>query len=176
MRRNIFPSALALAFTVLVSACLLTPAARAAGYLEFDGIPGESASNQFEGWIEIDSIQFGANRAIAWVNGSPRPGSVVVSDVVVTKRIDRASPLLFLAAVQGAPKMVKIHFTKHTPDGETVYLRITLHDVLVSSFSTSGSAEFSEEVSLLYTRIDIEYIPETGNPVAVTHTIQAPPS
>ncbi len=165
--------AVRLALALLVGGHLLAPVAQAAGYLEFEGIPGESTNRDFENWIEIESIQFNAGRPISRPGGSPVPGKPIVSDLSLIKRMDRASPLLFLAAVTGTPKRAEIHFTKPSPQGEKVYLEITLHDVLVSSISTSGSEEFLETVSLNFSRIDMRYIPDKGEPVVVSYTISS---
>jgi len=103
-----------LALALFVAAQCSIPAARAAGYLEFEGIPGEATAPGFENWIEIDSVEFGAR------GGGANP---VFTHIVLSKRPDQASPLLFLASVLGSQREAKIRFTKLTSSGNRrVYL------------------------------------------------------
>src|SRR5690625_1072353 len=152
-----------LALALFVAAQCSIPAARAAGYLEFEGIPGEATAPGFENWIEIDSVEFGAR------GGGANP---VFTHIVLSKRPDQASPLLFLASDLGSQREAKIRFTNLTSSGNRrVYLEITLNDVYVSSMSTTGSSldDFSEEVSLTFRESEIEYIPDEGNPIRVNY-------
>jgi type VI secretion system secreted protein Hcp len=132
-------------------------------FLKIEGIEGEStASGGHDAWIEIDSFGWGESRPPGGTGQSRRRSSVTFSDVSVVKKVDSASPHLYLACASG----------KHYPMAELVvrkagsgdfYFRIRLEDVLVSSVSVSGSADVAEpieEVSITYGKIHWEYSPQ----------------
>src|SRR5262249_32824123 len=78
-------------------------------------------------------------------------GKVTVHDISITKKSDRASPLLFQAAATGRhfPK-VTLHVRKAGGDG---YLTYVLEDVLVSSaHASSGGHRPTESVTLSFAR------------------------
>jgi type VI secretion system secreted protein Hcp len=79
-----------------------------------------------------------------------------ISDIVITKSVDKSSPSLQRACVNGT------HFPKVTIElrkGGKVYLTYTLKDVLVSSFDVSGhgNANPTETVSFSYAKLAIVY-------------------
>lgn len=132
-------------------------------FLKIEGIKGESTAGRgHDDWIEIESFGWGAARSSGGTGQSRRRSSASFGDMTVAKKVDDASPNLYLACASG----------KHYPTAELVvrkagsgdfYFRIRLEDVLVSSVSVSGSAldaEPIEDVSLTYGKIHWEYNPE----------------
>jgi len=122
----------------------------------------------YEGWIELQSMQLGTNRAIASSSsGSTRSGTTpTVSEIVVTKLPDAASAALFRESVQGQARLVVIAFVK---DG-TAYKTMVINDAMISSFLTSvAGADASrdrpmETLTLNFSRITYnaqEKAPET---------------
>jgi len=134
-------------------------------YLEWDGVKGDVTAAGYEGFVEVNSFQYGIGRGI----GSPMGGSKdressapSVSEVVVTKPMDNASVGLFEAALQGKGKKVTVHFAM-TAAGEgnlTDFLSYELKEVLVSGYSlSSGGDQPSESISMNFTAIMMKYIP-----------------
>lgn len=107
-------------------------------YMKYEGVNG-SAKGKHNGWIELESCQVGINRHITNPSGrgSSREANVPsVPEIVITKVQDNASTPLFKESLTGAGKKVTIDFVGK--DGE-VYMSIELENVLISSFSVSGS-------------------------------------
>ncbi|HJW94927.1 MAG TPA: type VI secretion system tube protein Hcp [Thermoanaerobaculia bacterium] len=69
-------------------------------YMKLDTIPGESHDAAHPGWIDIESFSWGATpTASAHTAG----GSCSLHDIVITKKMDKASPALAQAALTGQP-------------------------------------------------------------------------
>jgi type VI secretion system secreted protein Hcp len=72
----------------------------AADYFLFvEGIPGESKDQRYRDQIDVESWTWGQARPFAPV--PMEPSKPTFQDLAVAKRIDRSSPQLALACVQG---------------------------------------------------------------------------
>jgi len=162
---------------------LLTPGKALAAYDCFiclDGIQGEStykggpgSISACPGWIDVVSWSFGETQAATAgrTAGGRAAERVTMQDFKFTKRVDKASPILFQDCASGKhiPRAVLVvrRGVSGGPAGTTQqaveYLKITMTNVLVSSFlnlGNSGSTQAYpiEEVSLNFGKIEIEYI------------------
>jgi len=138
------------------------------GFLQIEGIPGESTDAAHAGWIEILSF----NHAVVQPAGSAtsriggRTGARAdVEDFVITKVVDKASPLLHLYCCQGKHiPSIKVELCQATGD-KHMYMRYTMTDVIVSSVRPSGVANEDvyarpiEEVAFNFGTIQWEYVP-----------------
>lgn len=132
-------------------------------FIKYGSLDGEGTATGFEKWIEVQSFQWGVGRGISSGvgGGSKREASAPsVSEIVVTKTMDAASPLLLKEAIGGKAATVKIHMTQTDNDGKHVaYQKYELHNTLVSGYSlSSGGDRPSESLSLNFTKIDSEYM------------------
>jgi type VI protein secretion system component Hcp len=95
-------------------------------YMIFGDISGSVTTDGFKDWIHVDSFQWGVGRGVTSPHGSEdtREGSEPsVSEVVVTKRMEKASPKLWQDAVGGDfSAKVTIKFTSTTKDKVESYL------------------------------------------------------
>ena len=86
-------------------------------YMNWDGIPGAVTTEGHEKWIELNSLQWGVGRNI----GTAARGAMTreasepnLSEIVITKVLDKASTKLFTEAVAGdLSKTVKISVDHH---------------------------------------------------------------
>lgn len=69
-------------------------------FLKIDTIPGESTSPGHQGWIDVESFSWGASPAQAAREAATSPRCSLHS-LTFTKRIDKASPMLSQAALNG---------------------------------------------------------------------------
>lgn len=155
MKRLLLVSLGALALGLAVAS-----AANAASdyYLKLDGIDGESSSAGHEGSLSVDSFSFGATQMGSWTKGGgasvgraaapsaePPAGSGALT---VSKRYDKASPMLFKACATG--QHIKSAQLTRCQDGACKTYE--LQDVLVSSVSISndGKGGVTEQTSLRY--------------------------
>lgn len=102
------------------------------GYLKIEGVAGESQDSVYADWIEIDSFGNGIRMPTAL-------SSAEFSPLVLRKRIDKSSPLLARACATGEVLgQVKLDLVR-TDTKRVRYYRITMKEVLVSSFSGAGA-------------------------------------
>ena len=125
--------------------------------LELEGIKGESSDKKHPGTIEIDSFSWGVSNAASMSSGSGGgAGKASFSDLSMMTNTCKASPLLMLACATGQHiKSAKLFVRKQGTEQHDYYV-ITLTDLLVSSFQTSGgggSQAPTESFSLNFTKI-----------------------
>lgn len=80
-------------------------------YMQYSGITGDAQSVGHTQWIEVDSFQFGVGRGISSPTGgsSDRESSAPsVSEIVVTKPTDAASPSLFQECLGGPSRELEV--------------------------------------------------------------------
>ena len=73
-------------------------------YMKWDGIDGAVTTKEHEKWIELNSFQFGVGRAIGTAarGAATREASEPhISEITISKRLDKASTKLFMDAVAG---------------------------------------------------------------------------
>jgi type VI secretion system secreted protein Hcp len=146
-------------------------------FLKYDGINGDVTTTGHEKWIEVLSLQWGTGRGItnAGASGADREGSTPsVSEIVVTKDTDSASPNLLRASLGLGPaaegKKVNIDFCKTDTSKPEPYLQLTLENCLVSAYSLDSRGDRpSESVSLNFTKVEFKNTAmgkanETGSP------------
>jgi type VI secretion system secreted protein Hcp len=112
-----------------------------ASYLKVDGADGESTDGGHKNWIDVESWSWGASQPQTMdTGGGGGQARVTLHPLSITARVNKGSNTLFLYCCNGKhiPKVV----LEQTKAGETqqCYLKITLEDVLVESFQTSGSS------------------------------------
>ena len=138
--------------------------ADAAAYIKFDGIDGEATDRDHTTWSDMMSFSQ-TIRLQDDVTISPgetrRRGDVILEDIVVVKELDKASPKLAEAILQGTvfPK-VEIHLTaSYTDAGKVTYFTYELKNVMVTSYSISGTGDTipMEEFSLNFEEIKVTY-------------------
>jgi type VI secretion system secreted protein Hcp len=137
------------------------------GFLEIDGIKGDSLDENHEGWIELESFNHDVRQSTggaASAQGSHAGGRADHGDFSVVKRLDSASPALFMHVCTGR-HIPKITIEMCRALGEkTVFMKYTMEDVIVAGVSPSGSTKGSdliplEEVQFRYGAIHQEYTP-----------------
>jgi type VI secretion system secreted protein Hcp len=126
-------------------------------YMKFEGVDGEATASGHDRWIEIQSCQFTTPPPA--VPRAPAPAGVASGGpgkIVLTKRGDKASPLLSKAAATGKlVPAVQVDVPKTGGQGPNAYLRYELKNVMVSSFSGGGTP--TESLSLNFTKIEFAY-------------------
>jgi type VI secretion system secreted protein Hcp len=148
---------------VCLVSCHLTQV-QAAVFMKFDGIDGESHDAAQRGAIDVLSWSWGASNPGSHAGGGGGgAGKVIMTDVTVTKELDKSSPRLMLACARGELIREAVLICRDSGDEAVEYLKITFSDILVSSYSVSGSgdgdARPTESISFNFTRIEIEYVP-----------------
>ncbi len=130
-------------------------------FLKIDGIAGESQDQHHEGEIELESFSWGETHSVA-APGATAAGKVHIKDFQVMKRMDKASPLLMLAAASGQNFKSAVLTAQKPAEPPQEYLTITLGDLLVSSYQTEATGDPLpvDQVSFSFSRIQISYRPQ----------------
>jgi type VI secretion system secreted protein Hcp len=133
-------------------------------HLDPASIQGESVSLTHPNEIEISSFSWGvSNSPVNTATGSIKGGKVSMTEITVTKSIDKASAQLLKASATGQIlKTAKISWSKST-GGKTPedFLTITLTGVLITSVqqssSRSGEGMGAETVTLSFDKVSMDY-------------------
>ncbi len=143
-------------------------------------IKGDVTEEKHAGWIECNSFQWGVGRGVSSPTGASadrESSAPSVSEIVVTKATDLASPKLLNEALQGQGKKVVIDFCKTDKGLLTVYMTYTLEDCMISGYSVSSGGERpSESCSLNFTKVEYKNIPQKddgtpGTPETVAYDL-----
>jgi type VI secretion system secreted protein Hcp len=137
-------------------------------FMHYDGVEGNVTAKGYEKWIEVQSFQFGSGRGISTPTGGSEnreASAPSVSEVVVTKLMDKASPKLFEAGLIGNEgKMVKVVMTRTGKELAELCM-YKFENTLLSSYSVSSGGQGApmESLSLNFTKFEYSY---TGSDVA----------
>lgn len=138
-------------------------------FIKIKDIPGESKDKSHSNEIDILSILW-SNAVQSSRTGAP--GKASPSDLLsVTKSIDKATPKLFEALATGKHIDEATLVVRKAGSTPVEYLKYTLQDVMVTSYSTSGSDDIpTESISFNYGRIEVQYteLNADGTPGKVT--------
>ena len=140
------------------------------GYLKIGDIKGESTDRRHKEWIEILSISQGLEQQQLATGATRRRGSVVLKDLIITKKLDKATPKLMELCAKGqvVPELVLDIVT----NGKVNY-KITLGNARISSINTSSicdpDCELKDDVSISYSQITWEFWDNKGKKVVATY-------
>lgn len=131
-------------------------------FLKLDGIDGESQDSKHKGEIDVESWSWGESQAGSHAGGGGGgAGKVSMQDFHFVMKVNKSSPKLLLACATGEHIKKATLVCRKAGKEQQEYLKITLTDLLVSSFQTGGSEGSStlpvDQISLNYTKIEYEY-------------------
>lgn len=136
-------------------------------YLIIDGIQGPSTSRQNA--IDVLSFSSGCSQTAVYGVGASgkeaKAGRADFSNLSIMKVLDKTSPFLFDACVQGTIlKTVQLLYDKPVQGKQQDYFKITLGDAMVTSCQHSGSSENpAESISFAYQSIEFAYAAENDD-------------
>jgi len=131
-------------------------------FLKIDGIEGESKADKHTGEIDVESFSWGATQSGSFATGGGGgSGKVAMQDFHFTMGINKAGPALFLACAQGDHVPKAILTCRKAGKEQQEFLKVTMSDILVSSYQTGGSGGADilpvDQISLNFAKIEIEY-------------------
>ena len=149
-------------------------------FLYIDGIQGEVSDAGFKGWIDITHWRWGVKRLITSntsTQGDRESANATITDLTITRFMDKATPKLFLESCCGRGKTAKIVQTKTgTGSGADSFIEYTFHNALISHYAVEALSEATarprEQLTLSFVEVETKYTPydEDGNaqaPIAV---------
>jgi type VI secretion system secreted protein Hcp len=122
-------------------------------FLKLDGIKGESTDKIHKGEIEIDGFSLSAQGGIQASGGGGGAGKASIQSFQITKKLDKASPLLFQAVATGKHiKDAVLSFTRKAGGKEQTYLKFEFQGILISGVQDGASdkATAAEQVSFAF--------------------------
>jgi len=130
--------------------------------LMIDGIKGESRDEKHKDGIDVESFSWGETNAGAMASGGGGgAGKVAFQDFHVSTRVNKASPLLFLACATGQHIKKAVLTVRKAGGDQQDYYTVTMTDVLVSSYQSGGSSGSDtlpvDQFSLNFAAIKFEY-------------------
>jgi type VI secretion system secreted protein Hcp len=136
-------------------------------FLKLDDIKGESSKDKHVGEIDILSWSWGVSQTgSSGGSGGSGAGKATVSDLTVTKHVDRSSPLLFQMSCTGTP-IAKGLLTCRKAGGKALeYVKITMEQAIITSVTLGGDVGgdfITETVSLNFAKMNYEYVPQKAD-------------
>ena|SRR5215472_4922182 len=105
------------------------------GYMQIDGIPGESTDDKHKDWIEVLAIGHEILQPVSSTKssaGGASTGRTQHGDFVFTKQVDKASPKLNEAVSNGKHlSKAKLEMCR-AGGGQVKFYEITLEQVMIS--------------------------------------------
>ena len=131
-------------------------------FLKVDGVEGESADHKHKNEIQLESFSFGESQGGTMAfGGGGGAGKVQMQDFHFVMKASKASPKLFLACAEGEHIKKGVLVCRKAGKEQQEFLKVTMSDLLVSSYQTSGSSHGDEvptdQVSLNFSKIEFEY-------------------
>lgn len=131
-------------------------------FLKIDGVEAETTDDKNKGAIEVESYSWGETQTgTAGKGGGQGAGKVQPQDFHFVKKLDKSSPLLFIACATGQAFKSAILTARKAGGGQQEYYKVTMEDVLVSSYQTGGSSGSSvvptDQISLNFAKMEISY-------------------
>lgn len=131
-------------------------------FLKVDGIDGESQDSKHKGSIDVESWSWGESQTGTHASGGGGgAGKVQMQDFHFVMKVNKSSPKLLLACANGEHIKKAVLICRKAGKEQQEFLKITLTDVLVSSYQTGGSGHSdilpSDQISLNFAKIEYEY-------------------
>jgi len=132
-------------------------------FLKIDGVEAESTDKgKHAGEIEVESFSWGeTNSGTAGHGGGGGAGKVVSQDFHFVKKLDKSSSQLFIACATGKHFKTAVLSARKAGGEQLDYFKVTMEDVLVSSYQIGGSAHSdvvpTDQVSLNFAKLEVSY-------------------
>jgi type VI secretion system secreted protein Hcp len=133
-------------------------------FLKIDNIKGESVDSVHKDQIDILSFSWGVTQSgSSQIGIGTGTGKASVSDLTVSKFVDKASPLLFQMSCLGTPFTSAILYVRKAGGKPLEYIKITMSQGLIASVQESGGGgdeRVTETLSLNFASVIYEYVPQ----------------
>ncbi len=131
-------------------------------FLKLEGIDGESADHKHKGEIDLESWSWGeAQSGTHGSGGGGGAGKVQMQDFHFVMKHNKARPKLMLACASGEHIKKATLTCRKAGKEQQEFLKVTLSDLLVSSYQTGGSGHSdivpTDQISVNYSKIEFEY-------------------
>src|SRR5436190_13630096 len=131
-------------------------------FLKIDSIEGESGDHKHKNEIQLESWSWGETQSGTHASGGGGgAGKVSMQDFHFVMKVNKASPKLALACATGEHIKKATLTCRKAGKEQQEFLKVTLSDLLVSSYQTGGSAHGDilpvDQISMNYAKVEWEY-------------------
>jgi len=142
-------------------------------YIKVGDIKGESTERAHKDWIICEKFSQGLEQAQLASGAARQRRSVVLNDLIITKKLDKATPMLMEICAKGQTlPQVELHMVAN---GNIKY-KLTLNNVRISGINTSTICEpdckLVDEVAFSYSQITWVYLDNTGKEISTLYNAQ----
>jgi len=132
-------------------------------YLKLEGIAGDCSDAAHRGWMAVDSF------SQSLVGPQERGGRTQLSDVAVNKAVDRSTPLLARATVEGRHFKEAVLELCRNEEAKPKFMEIRLTNVRITSYGVAGTPQIDarmpfENFMLSYEKIEWLYVANASVP------------
>ncbi len=136
-------------------------------FMKREGIIGESSDKNHQDYMDVKTIRWGVSRSItsnSSTQGDRESSNATISDLFVTRRMDKATPKIFIESCCGTGKDVEIHFTKTgSGDGSDIFMVYILKNALISNYKVTAKNKSQglrplEEIKISFSALEVKYI------------------
>ena len=138
-------------------------------FLELDGIKGETIDKVYKSKnaMDVRSFNWGLSNTGTFHHGSGGgSGKANFQDISVVKFTDKATADLMLMCANGKHIAKGVLTCRKAGEKPLEYMKITMTEVLVSSFSTGSAADderHTETVTLNFAKVKVEYFMQNSS-------------
>jgi len=132
-------------------------------FAKLGDIKGESIDDKHKDEIEVLSYSWGVSNAGSMSFGTGGgEGKATLHDLSFTHKIDKASPVLMQACATGVHLKEGTITHRKAGKGQQEYLVIKMNDIIVTGVTHGGSGAdgSSENVSIAFAKVNVEYKPQ----------------
>lgn len=130
-------------------------------YVKYGAIKGSVTEQGHKEWVDVSSLQWGVGRGIGSPTGrsaNRESSAPSLSEVVVSKQMDKSSFAWLQEAFKGQAVDCEIHFCSTDAGQLRTYATYKLTNCLISGYSlSSGGDRPSESISINFTKIEYLY-------------------
>src|SRR6185295_7203541 len=117
--------------------------------------------------IEVLSFSWGVTSVTAPCGPGGAGGKPSFKELVITHKIDKASPLLLNACATGQHMKEATITHRKAGKGQQEFLIIKMNDVIITGVTHGGGGEggqtSAETVNLTFAKVDLEYRPQKAD-------------
>jgi type VI secretion system secreted protein Hcp len=133
-------------------------------FLKLGDYKGESQDAAHKDEIDVLSWNWGTHQSgTTHLGGGGGSGKVHVDDLTITKYVDKSTPNIFKGCCKGTHIPEAKLTVRKAGDKPLEYLKITMKDIVVSSYATGGNSDkdrITETVTLNFAQVKVEYTPQ----------------
>ncbi len=129
-------------------------------FLKLAGVTGEAQDADHKGEIQVVSWSWGMQAPVAAVTGQAT-GKAAMSELLITKKVDQATPTLMQFLKQHKPLPTAKLTVRKAGTTPLEYFRIELEQVRITGLTTdSHDSELVEKLKLGFQKVTVTYIPQ----------------